>query len=565
MEIDNITSILVSQIKSYFRNNELVNKYQQVIKEYIESQYRRIKYSKNLLNRNQPEVFEKQYIPLVLQIGNYRTKFDEPEKVFIDYPNIIISGTAGVGKTTFLRYVYLRCIETAYKVPIVVELRNFNLAETPNLESFLLTEIIGTRTDYNKEWGNFFNSIGFVFLLDGFEEVEINRKQGLVKDLEIFIARNPKSNFLISSRPATGVEYILQFFQGEILPLNENDISRFIDHYSNDSNLIIRFKNSLFSEPRNVFLEYLRNPLFLSIYLLNFEYQSDLPAKRSIFFRQIFDFLYSQHDSVTKVGFFREKLSGLSKDKIEEVLKRLAFLTFVEGKNTLSKDQLIQLLNQIKKSYPNLEFENEKLLTDFVMGMTIIIQDGNFYSFYHYSIVEYFTALFISGLADKNKSKALSKLFTSDFYNRYGISENFWELSKELDEIGFLKFVIKPSLIKIQDAFENYESRILINLGYHKVIGNGHNLGLNDFQTFELLLLQKTGTISNEMTEEIFQFLKSVNEKTFSSKQDLINELESFRSTYDLTIPRAIANKILEVEKKLSSNENDFIDMLSGI
>src|SRR5690606_31596370 len=83
--------------------------------------------------------------------------------------------------------------------------------------------------EFIPEIKNIFKEGNFLFLFDGYDEINFVEGENMISQIESFITKNFKNNFIISSRPGTNIESLSQFHVYEIAPLNENDIAIYIE------------------------------------------------------------------------------------------------------------------------------------------------------------------------------------------------------------------------------------------------------------------------------------------------------------------------------------------------
>jgi predicted NACHT family NTPase len=410
-------------------------KLSEVLAEYIEKMYNKLRHTKNTLFRNKPINFYYNYIPITLKSDNHTIHTRKPFGFIEKYKNIIILGAAGCGKTTFQRYISLQCIDESFAIPIYIELRNFNDEE--DFEQFVSNSI--SKTHNPKE---LFRSGKFVFIFDGFDEINFIEGRDIIYQIENFISNYNDNYFIISSRHGTNIESLSQFFVFEVLPLTKKDIKRYINRLeitNRDNSFIMEYL-----ENDKLYYQYLTNPLFLSLYVnyLNVYSSNEIPDKKSVFFRTILDTLFTQHDSVSKLGFVRNKLSGLDKDELEKISSILAYRALVSSSKSFSKDKLYNEFELIKKS-TNLIFENENIIYDLTITVNILVADLGHYSFSHIVFLEYLASLFISRLESLTKTELYRQFIRS---KKVILSSTFLNFMYELDYKSFTRDFIMPFL-----------------------------------------------------------------------------------------------------------------------
>ena len=196
---------------------------------------------------------------------------------------------------------------------------------------------------------------------------------------------------------------------------------------------------------------FLSNPLLLSMFILTFQSYSDIPQKRSEFYDQVFDTLFSIHDAVSKLAYVREKISGLSKDQFEEILQLFSFLSYFEEKFIFPSNYLTDKLDVIKSKKKNLSFDNDKFIDDLQVAIGILNKEGLDYTFPHRSLQEYFGALYISKVSPENKKTLYNKLKLEIEENLGSLmsKDHFYGLLAEMDYNNLSSFVSIPLLEKL--------------------------------------------------------------------------------------------------------------------
>lgn len=123
------------------------------ILEYLCIEYERNYKTKTILHRSEPIELEKFYQPLFLYKGSEQWEFEirskgsvriNTEKIaslFSKNNCITIIGTAGSGKSTLVKYLFVDTIKSNYKIPLKVELRYLN-NYSGDLMSYIKNEII---------------------------------------------------------------------------------------------------------------------------------------------------------------------------------------------------------------------------------------------------------------------------------------------------------------------------------------------------------------------------------------------------------------------------------------
>ena len=482
---------LIDKIISSVKIKDEARNIEDELYKYSSHLYDKLRLTKNVIFRNRPIDFNENYIPLNLISSGEIINSENILQVLENYKKIIILGSAGSGKTTLLKHIAIDLFENGIGFPIFLELRNFNEEKT-NFDEFVYKSI-SDKVRINK----LFENGKFVFIFDGFDEINYVKGKDVIAQIERFISKNSNNKFIFSSRPGTNIESLSQFYVYEIKPLNNEDISLFIRRME----LPNQIRKDIFYHLENDhgFYKYLTNPLFLSLYInyINYHSVNSIPSKKSVFFRNILDTLFSQHDSVSKLGFVRDKLSGLNRDQLENVASILAFRAFVSSNNSFSTDTLYNELNLIRKT-TSYDFENENIIYDLTITVNILVNDSGYYSFAHLVLLEYLSSIFVARLNYDQKEKIYSKFIQT---NKLFYSSTFLTFLYELDYRNFCQYFIIPFIDKYINSDNNLRDYSTDEVIYF--LSSMYNK--NSFHNRELRYMDKTSliVIRDKIVEDI--------------------------------------------------------------
>ncbi|WPR72451.1 NACHT domain-containing protein [Flavobacterium sp. NG2] len=372
----NITKDFTEEIKHTISNNIL---------EYQVEEYNRNSISKTLLHRVEPKRLKEFYQPLFIRkcgktkrngiINEHRLysgirnesriATNSIAKLFEKNQFVTLIGNAGSGKSTIVKYLFLNSIDSDYKIPIKVELRYLN-DHNGSLIDFIKEKIfkLNRLSSGDNIIERLMKSGDFVFFLDGYDEITSTKKEKLTKEIDDLVKLYNKNNYLLTSRPYTEIDLLPLFHNFEVCELSDEDINQFIAKQipSQEKELQEKIIEAINSPENSAYKTFLSNPLLLSMFILTFQSYSSIPQKRSAFYSQVFDALFSVHDSMSKLAFVREKQSGLSKEQIIEVLELFSFISYFEQKFIFTNHYLNEKLDLIKDKKKSIDFINHKLI-----------------------------------------------------------------------------------------------------------------------------------------------------------------------------------------------------------
>lgn len=409
---------------------------------YLEDSYEKHLYFNSIVFKNEQKKLADFYLPLTLikQPTNEQTSIASyPQELIEETKKVLIVDTAGMGKTTLLKYLFLGCVEKEAGIPIYVELRKLKKKKT------LLDFIVDQLSDVSGKCKpdllfKLLETGEFVFFLDGYDEIPESERTEVTASLQEFIAKAPKNKYLMTSREEGGLVAFPQFQRYIIRPLLKEEAYALLKRYADPklSELLI----AKLEQPENAAIhEFLTNPLLTSLLYKSFEHKHVIPLKRHIFYRQVFEALYEAHD-LTKEGgeYHRSKKSGLDIDRLEHILRCLGALSYRKVKIEFTKEELLEFINEAKKLASENKVSSSSVLHDLTHAVPLMVEDGNYIRWTHRSIQEYFAAQFICKDTKGNQIKILfSYLRKPDFTSHL----NLITLCADIDRAAYRQSIAK--------------------------------------------------------------------------------------------------------------------------
>lgn len=199
------------------------------------------------------------------------TKLAKTKKVSIDQDDVVtlavkdskvvISATAGFGKSMLMRFVALSLFENPRgRIPIFIELRHLNRIKNPDIMSYI--HLAYRRMDKIdiKSFNNGLNNGIFSFLFDGFDE--LNHEIRPIVESQILQATRdyPKNAAIVSGRPDDRFSSWREFTLLKILPMTKMHVVELIEKldydrgtkktlYHENKKGALRFTHELFVNP----------------------------------------------------------------------------------------------------------------------------------------------------------------------------------------------------------------------------------------------------------------------------------------------------------------------------
>jgi hypothetical protein len=391
------------------------------------------------------------YVPLTIQYENkQRTQkslvIDEfNENLFEKSNKILITDTAGMGKSTLSKKLLLSCIEKNKGVPILIELRR--LSKSKDIIQEILEQLNPINEKINKQFIlDLIKRGDFIFFLDGFDEISITDRSLVTSEIQKFVSKARKNKFVLTSRPEEALSSFGDFLKFQIKPLIPEEAYTLIQKYDASHKIATLLITKIKEEDNfeNV-EEYLTTPLLVSLLFTAFEHKQSIPFKKHIFYRQVFDALFESHDLSKGDSFEREKYSKLGSDEFHRVLRTFGYFCLKqENKIEFSRDELGLIIQESLEYVGEDSIKPSDFIKDLLITVPIFSKDGIYYKWSHKSLQEYFAAQFIF-IDSKELQKGILKHVS--FHENNTSFINVLDLYRSMDPIGF-ENVITYSLLK---------------------------------------------------------------------------------------------------------------------
>jgi hypothetical protein len=354
------------------------------------------------------------------------------------YDKVLIRDTAGMGKSTVMKYLFLSCVQSNKGIPIFIELRKLKSGQS--VVSYIYDELNPIDDEFDKDFIlRLIKDGGFIFFFDGYDEIPFNQREKVTNDLQDFISKAGNNQFILTSRPDSSLASFTDFQMFNIQPLKREEAFTLLRKYDNggelSSEIISRLKGNVLESVR----DFLRNPLLVSLLYKSYEYKPIIPFKKHNFYRQVYDALFEHHDLTKGGSFIREKHSNLDIDNFHRVLRALGFITFRLGQIEFEKDRLLALIREARDRCPGISFKEGDFLKDLLTTIPLFASEGDYYRWSHKSIQEYFAAQFIWLDAKVNQDAILRKMIRNHKNETY---YNLLDLYYDMDYKTFRRVVI---------------------------------------------------------------------------------------------------------------------------
>lgn len=383
---------------------------------------------------------------------------------------IIIQGTAGQGKSIFLRYLTGHELKYGKSIPVFVELRR--ITDRLSLESLIINSLsnLGIECD-SVSIHHIYESNKSTLILDAFDEVKESQVTDTITYLEDLRSKYHGLRIIISSRANSGVQFVTHFRVLDMCPLISSDFPPMLNKFfEDDDDIKTDDIVKAIHDNESGIAGLITTPLLLTLLTITYKSYHKIPEKLHEFYDNLFYLLVNRHDS-TKPGFTRKFKSGLNENELEKLFCAFCFHSMIKNKDTLTNSEAMDLVSKAKVITNLCDVSENNFLEDTKNNTCLIIEEGFEYHFIHKSIKEYHAAKFVSKSPVQLKEKfyKLAIKNPSQFQQEITYLEN-------IDNYYCEKLFLMPAYEGLFLFFE-YKNN---SIGKNKLILDDLEVGLTD-------------------------------------------------------------------------------------
>lgn len=368
-----------------------------------------------------------------------------PDEIFDINRCVVVVDSAGMGKSTLTKYILRKCLVELKRIPVLVELRRMSVGgsilelicqdfvRSPK-GSQLADALVDAMEDGN-----------FLILLDGYDELSDEVREAVSSEIVKMSSAFPHCQFWLTSRPDPALSSFAEFAVFEVSPLEAEQAFSLLHRYDGGG----RIAGRLITKIRNSgqIREFLRVPLLVTLLYKAFDYKAVVPLKKNLFFRQVFDALYQDHDLSKEGAYERRKKSALDLDEFHKVLRAIGFITFKKSRIQFPHEQFVSVLEDaIQRA--GLKADVGKLRQDLISAVPVFVKEGADYRWAHKSFQDYFAAQFIYYDSGARRELVVRSVAQSERLVAY---RGILELIAELDYDLVHECCVLPYLISERD------------------------------------------------------------------------------------------------------------------
>lgn len=395
------------------------------------------------------------YIPLSVSSdsGENVYKLDHfPAEMFDATRCVLLTDAAGMGKSTALKFIVQSSLLEMKVMPVWIELRRIGNDES--LMGHICKTIAPDVSGCQAEMAEVFESGDVVFLLDGYDEIDDANRGRLNGEIANFSIQYDKCSFIVASRPDSELKGLSHFCEFTVSPLSMQEAFSLIRKYDRKGGVAERLISKV--KVNGQIHEFLKNPLLVSLLFKAFDYKATIPLRRHIFFRQVFDALYQDHDLSKGGGFERKKKTSLDIEDFHKVVRALGIVTFFYGKVQYEMEQFQALLESAQKVASSVRFDASKLRMDLLGAVPIFVKDGPDVRWSHKAFQDYFAAQYIYYDSGPARDEMVRGLVDEGNLRR---NENIALILADVDRDLVCRLIVVPWIERLLQDFYSSQER----------------------------------------------------------------------------------------------------------
>jgi hypothetical protein len=342
----------------------------------------------------------------------FPTGITKPIASLKDLPRIgslVLQGTVGQGKSVFLRYLCIQELKTnsSGRVPVFLELRK--LEEKFDLEAAVFSTLKSLGFEISAALFKYYAESGkLVLLLDGFDELNEKMASKTITQLEEWAIEFPTLQVIVTSRPGADIQKSNHFHVIRLAPLAPSDHRPFMAKIGVKGETLENLLSAINNSPVEI-RNLLTTPLLLTLLVLVYQVEHSVPSELPEFFKLLFVTVFSRHDG-TKPAFSRPHKSGLNERKLELLFQSFCFAVKRRNFRVSLKESEFNTAFEDGQRFFKEKCAIEGFKHDIVKVACLLQEDGLLLSFVHKSLLDYFSAAFVSTRTDKQAQQIYTSI-----------------------------------------------------------------------------------------------------------------------------------------------------------
>jgi hypothetical protein len=319
-------------------------------------------------------------------------------------PRLMVLGSPGIGKSTFLRKVGLEALKwetSGYRhevIPVFVELKRFDSSQT-SIEKFIAQEFENCGFPDAEVFTQRLLKAGkLLILLDGLDEVPIEHVDRAIEQIGNLVDRYDQNRFIASCRIAAYKGGFPRFKDVTMASFDDSQMETFVRQWfrrkPKDADQCWKLLNSADYKAAK---ELGQTPLLLTLLCAVYNESQNLPKQRAALYGEALEVWlkkWAAEKRIRQGEIYRE----LSLELEKLLLSEIAYRSFAEDQLFFSKRELTEQIREFLMSNLNApkHLDAEAVLNAIQVQQGILVERArDAYSFSHLTFQEYLTAQYI--------------------------------------------------------------------------------------------------------------------------------------------------------------------------
>lgn len=339
----------------------------------------------------------------------------DPDVAIRKYRRCVIVGDPGAGKTTLLKYLVLTLADGKYPnlpdLPIHIELSAFVSSEEQDILDYGARRWEERYAFPQTEARNYMDATlrdgQVILLLDALDETVVGEQPGLADasyqkawDAIMHLAtRYPEAYIVVAARKAGYQQHrpLHGFTIVEVMDFRRADIRQFVDNWfrRTQGSMQVGSADDLIERlDRNPRIQALAaNPLLLSLIVLVYEAQLDLPDRRAELYRECIDVLLAKWDAKRNIR--RRRI--FKPDQKRRLLAEVAWYFHQQGRRYFPEQELLAEIAHFLPALGLPAENNQQVLQEITNENGLLKEQAHgWYGFLHLTLQEYLAATAIN-------------------------------------------------------------------------------------------------------------------------------------------------------------------------
>lgn len=445
------------KVKKFFKDLDAKDsiRYKTAYEKYLLNTKQKNSKIKTIIYRRAPKDLYSFYVCIGLSYNGKVINTENIESMYELGNKIIVTGTGGVGKSILFKHLFLNTIETTSFIPVLIELRGFNICEMREISVYqsIYKTLCDNGFDLSEEYFEYsMKEGGYIIFFDGYDEVNRDKTEKITSEIKALSEKYGENKYFLSSRPSEEFIGWNDFCEVETLKLSKEQALSLVKKIEFDEVVKNTFYNELDNSLYEKYESFASNPLLLNIMLLTFQKHASIPERLNDFYEEAFVTLFNVHDA-TKDSYVRDIRTGLGCEDFKLIFSYICFKSYFNGEFEFSEARLRTHIQQAKAKFDRFNFTIEDFQEDLTQSVCMLIKEGLIYRFSHRSFQEYFAAWYTCKLVDDVQSKLLlSWIKESDSV----FSDSYFTMLFDLQSEKVNKIVICPILKEVQKLYVQF-------------------------------------------------------------------------------------------------------------